>query len=49
MSAEQLGYWAAQDADRDAAPGEAAAALGLSESAARNLLARFGRWSPFRR
>ncbi|MGQ4351123.1 hypothetical protein [Streptomyces sp. SAS_275] len=44
--AAQTAYWPARDARRDADPGQAAAALGLDESATRALLARFGRWSP---
>ncbi|MET7826818.1 hypothetical protein ABZT23_19270 [Streptomyces sp. NPDC005386] len=44
--AAQTAYWPACDARRDAEPGQAAAALGLDESGARALLARFGRWSP---
>ncbi|MCS0603629.1 hypothetical protein NX794_20775 [Streptomyces sp. LP11] len=47
VSAVQVGYWAARDARKEATPAQAAAALGLSEDAARNLLARFGRWSPY--
>lgn len=45
----QTAYWPAHEARRDAAPGQAAAALGLDESGARTLLARFGHWSPYRR
>ncbi|WP_203660958.1 hypothetical protein [Streptomyces sp. SID14446] len=45
--AMQTAYWPAHEARRDAAPGHAAAALGLDESGARMLLARFGRWSPY--
>ncbi|MFD7677076.1 hypothetical protein [Streptomyces sp. NPDC060187] len=46
--AAQTAYWPARDARTDADLGQAAAALGLDESAARALLARFGRWSPYR-
>ncbi|MFG3150226.1 hypothetical protein [Streptomyces sp. NPDC048243] len=46
--AMQTAYWAVHEARRDAAPGHAAAALGLDESGVRMLLARFGRWSPYR-
>lgn len=45
--AVQTAYWPAHDARRDADLGQAAAALGLGESGARALLARFGRWSPY--
>ncbi|MFJ4894965.1 hypothetical protein ACIP5U_33975 [Streptomyces sp. NPDC088788] len=45
--AAQTAYWPARDARRDADAGQAAAALGLDESGARALLARFGRWSPY--
>ncbi|MFD0069513.1 hypothetical protein [Streptomyces sp. NPDC127574] len=45
--AAQTAYWPAPEARRDADPGQAAAALGLDESGARALLARFGRWSPY--
>ncbi|MFE9812925.1 hypothetical protein [Streptomyces sp. NPDC005548] len=46
--AAQTAYWPARDARRDADIGQAVAALGLGESGARGLLARFGRWSPHR-
>ncbi|MER0443594.1 hypothetical protein ABR738_03255 [Streptomyces sp. Edi4] len=45
VTAEDIGYWAAHDARQDATLAQAAAALGLSESETRKLLARFGRWS----
>lgn len=44
----QAGYWPARDVWRqDLTPEQAASALGLNEDAARKLLARFGRWSPY--
>ncbi|WDN56736.1 hypothetical protein [Streptomyces clavuligerus] len=45
--AVEVGYWAAREARQDATSAQAAAALGLSEDTARELLARFGRWSPY--
>lgn len=48
VTAQQVGYWPAHDARRDTAPERAAAALGLDETEARKLMARFGRWSPYR-
>ncbi|MFD3418826.1 hypothetical protein [Streptomyces decoyicus] len=47
VSAVQVGYWAAHDARRDTTAEQAASALGLNEDAARKLMARFGRWSPY--
>ncbi|MFJ5548738.1 hypothetical protein [Streptomyces sp. NPDC093225] len=44
--AGRLGYWAARGARSDRDAGQAATALGLSEGAARRLLARLGGWSP---
>ncbi|MFJ7300256.1 hypothetical protein [Streptomyces sp. NPDC099088] len=41
--AAQTAYWPARDACRDADAGQVAAALGLDESGARAVLARFGR------
>ncbi|MFD7681043.1 hypothetical protein [Streptomyces sp. NPDC060187] len=46
--AAQTAYWPAIDARGDANLGQTAAALGLDESGARAVLARFGRWSPYR-
>ncbi|MEU0039811.1 hypothetical protein [Streptomyces sp. NPDC006333] len=45
--ATQTAYWPARDAGKDTDPGQAAAALGLDVSGARQLLARFGRSSPY--
>ncbi|WP_437081899.1 hypothetical protein [Streptomyces sp. enrichment culture] len=48
MTAAQAGYEPAHDVLQDATAGQAAAAaLGLDEEAARKLLARFGRLSPY--
>lgn len=41
----QSAYWPAREARQD--PERAATALGLDEGAARQLLARFGRWIPY--
>jgi hypothetical protein len=38
----------AREARRDADLGQAAGALGLDKREVRTLLARFGRWSPYR-
>ncbi|MFG2440542.1 hypothetical protein [Streptomyces sp. NPDC048508] len=46
--AAQTAYWPARDARRDAGLVQAAAVLGLDEAGARAVLARFGRWSPYR-
>ncbi|RSO41099.1 hypothetical protein DMH15_13650 [Streptomyces sp. WAC 06725] len=48
VTAVQAGYWPAHDARRDTSPEQAAAALGLNKDEARRLMARFGRWSPYR-
>ncbi|WP_240509171.1 hypothetical protein [Streptomyces agglomeratus] len=48
MTEGEVGYWAAHDARKDATLEQAAAAFGLNEDAARKLMARFGRWSPYR-
>ncbi|CAM5674556.1 hypothetical protein SAVIM338S_07130 [Streptomyces avidinii] len=48
IAAERAGYWAARGTANDLDTTQAAAALGLSEDAARKLMARFGRWSPYR-
>ncbi|MFF3215580.1 hypothetical protein ACFYYB_33745 [Streptomyces sp. NPDC002886] len=48
VTAERVGYWAARGAANDLDTKQAAAQLGLNEVAARKLLARFGRWSPYR-
>ncbi|WP_031080365.1 hypothetical protein [Streptomyces sp. NRRL S-118] len=48
VTAAQVGYWPAHDARRETPAEQAAAALGLNESAANTLLARFGRFSPYR-
>ncbi|MEU8779838.1 hypothetical protein [Streptomyces sp. NPDC048606] len=47
VTAERLGYWAAHGTRHDLDTAQAAAALGLDETATRKLLARFGRWSPY--
>ncbi|MET9429644.1 hypothetical protein [Streptomyces sp. NPDC003036] len=47
VTAVRLGYWPARDALQETTPDRAAAALGLNEDAARMLLARFGRFSPY--
>ncbi|MEU9559416.1 hypothetical protein [Streptomyces fumanus] len=46
--AAQTAYWPALDAGRDATGEQTAAALGLNEDAAHDLLARFGRLSHYR-
>ncbi|MFI5761869.1 hypothetical protein ACIA8F_13115 [Streptomyces sp. NPDC051563] len=46
--AERVGYWAARDTAADLDTAQAAVHLGLNEDAARKLMARFGRWSPYR-
>ncbi|MEU9027015.1 hypothetical protein AB0D46_05645 [Streptomyces sp. NPDC048383] len=43
-----VGYWTAHDTHKDTPPDQAAAALGLNPTDTRKLLARYGRWSPFR-
>ncbi|MBT2509454.1 hypothetical protein J7I98_26970 [Streptomyces sp. ISL-98] len=48
VAAVEVGYWSAHDARKGATPEQAATALGLNEDAARKLMARFGRWSPYR-
>lgn len=48
VTAVQVGYWPAHEARRDTTAEQAAAALGLTEDAARKLMARFGGWSPYR-
>ncbi|MFJ1747912.1 hypothetical protein ACIOJD_16905 [Streptomyces sp. NPDC088116] len=48
VTAVETGYWPAHDARQDATTEQAAAALGLDQNAARRLVARFGRWSPYR-
>ncbi|MGW1642181.1 hypothetical protein [Streptomyces lavendulae] len=47
IAAERVGYWAARSTLHDLTPGQAAAALGLNESAARSELARLGRYNPY--
>lgn len=47
VTAAETGYWAAYDLQEDMTVERAAAGLGLSEDAARKLVARFGRWSPY--
>ncbi|MFD8979573.1 hypothetical protein [Streptomyces sp. NPDC059564] len=47
VTAGRVGYWAARGTRHDLSTGQAAAALGLDEAAARKLMARFGRWSPY--
>ncbi|MFD9302851.1 hypothetical protein ACFWCB_09210 [Streptomyces sp. NPDC060048] len=47
VTAERVGYWAARGTANDLDTAQAAA-LGLDEDAARRLMARFGRWSPYR-
>lgn len=46
--AERVGYWAAQGTAADLDVAQAAVHLGLDENSARKLMARFGRWSPYR-
>ncbi|MFI5868194.1 hypothetical protein [Streptomyces sp. NPDC051546] len=46
--AERVGYWAARHTAADLDTAQAATHLGLNEDAARKLMARFGRWSPYR-
>ncbi|MFD9302859.1 hypothetical protein ACFWCB_09260 [Streptomyces sp. NPDC060048] len=48
VTAERVGYWAARGTAGDLDTAQAAAALGLDEVAARRLMARFGRRSPYR-
>ncbi|MCX4775589.1 hypothetical protein [Streptomyces sp. NBC_01264] len=48
VTAGRVGYWAARGTANDLDTGQAAAALGLDEDAARKLMARFGGWSPYR-
>lgn len=47
VAAARIGYWPAHDARQHTTPEQAATALGLDENAARKLMARFGRWSPY--
>ncbi|MFD7669170.1 hypothetical protein [Streptomyces sp. NPDC059788] len=47
ISAADLGYWAAHKARDSMSREEVAAALGLNGGDATQLLARFGRWSPY--
>ncbi|MFG2622598.1 hypothetical protein ACGFXC_33790 [Streptomyces sp. NPDC048507] len=47
VTAERAGYWAARGTRADLTTAQAAAALGLDEKAAKRLMARFGRWSPY--
>ncbi|MFF5705686.1 hypothetical protein ACFY7H_24855 [Streptomyces sp. NPDC012794] len=46
-TASEVGYWAAHCAKKDATPAQTAAALGLTEAAARSELARLGRWGRY--
>lgn len=48
VTAAHLAYWPAHDARQGTTTEQAAGALGLNEDAARLLLARFGRFSPYR-
>lgn len=48
VTAEEACYWAARDTTADLDTAQAAVHLGLDEDAARTLMARFGRWSPYR-
>lgn len=48
VTAERVGYGAARHTAAALDTDQAAAVLGLDEDAARNLMARFGRWSPYR-
>ncbi|MER8114775.1 hypothetical protein [Streptomyces sp. NPDC094031] len=48
MIAVQTAYWPALDILRNATAEQTAAALGLNEDAAQNLLARFGHLSRYR-
>ncbi|MGW8556639.1 hypothetical protein [Streptomyces tubercidicus] len=47
VTAARVGYWPAHDARQDSTAEQAAAALGLNEDEARELMARLGRWSPY--
>ncbi|WP_280919068.1 hypothetical protein [Streptomyces sp. SPB4] len=47
IAAERVGYWAARSTLHDHTPRQAAAALGLTESATRSELARLGRYNPY--
>ncbi|MGX1855195.1 hypothetical protein OIU91_40240 [Streptomyces sp. NBC_01456] len=47
VAAGQVGYGPAHEARQDTTAEQAAAALGLTEEAARKLMARFGGWSPY--
>ncbi|MGW1642668.1 hypothetical protein [Streptomyces lavendulae] len=47
ITAGHIGYWAARSTLHDHTPNQAAAALGLTESAARSELARLGRYHPY--
>ncbi|MCX4404025.1 transposase family protein [Streptomyces sp. NBC_01764] len=46
--AMQTAYWPAREARQDGDPEQAATAQGLDGGAARKLLARSGRWRPYR-
>ncbi|MFI1259109.1 hypothetical protein ACH4U6_35940 [Streptomyces netropsis] len=48
VTAVEVAYWPAHEARKNATSEQAATALGLNESDARKLMARFGRWSPYR-
>ncbi|MFD6891151.1 hypothetical protein [Streptomyces sp. NPDC059957] len=48
VTAERVGYWAARATANDLDTEQAAAQLGLNEDATRKLMARLGRWSPYR-
>ncbi|AWZ06097.1 MULTISPECIES: hypothetical protein [unclassified Streptomyces] len=48
VTAERVGYWAARGTAGDLDAVQAATALGLDEDAARKLMARLGRWNPYR-
>ncbi|TQF01999.1 hypothetical protein E6W39_06560 [Kitasatospora acidiphila] len=47
VTAERVAYWPAHEARHGTSLDEVAAALGLNEDGARQLLARFGNWDPY--
>lgn len=47
VTAVEVAYWPAYDSRGDTSPEQVAAALGLNEAAAIELMARFGRWSQY--
>ncbi|WP_158071237.1 hypothetical protein [Streptomyces sp. CB00455] len=48
VTAERVGYWAAHGTADDSNTEEATVQFGVNEDAARKLMARFGRWGPYR-